>query len=96
MWSLLWNQWLYGYRTKVSDSLSFSWASDNVEKYEQKNILHMAGVTEDKKDHKFYKGDFIETDPIEKLRDNIMYFNYVDDESATIKYIDIMRSYIKK
>ena len=96
MWSLLWNQWLYGYRTKVSDSLSFSWGSDNVKRYEQKYILHMAGVTEDKKDHKFYKGDFIEVDPIEKLRDNINYFDYIDTESATIKYIDIMKSYVKK
>lgn len=96
MWSLLWNQWLYGYRTKVSDSLSFSWGSDDVKKYEQKYILHMAGITEDKKGHKFYKGDFIEIDPIEKLKDDINYFDYVDNESATIKYIDIMRSYIKK
>jgi hypothetical protein len=96
MWSLLWNQWLYGYRTKVSDSFSFSWGSDDVKKYEQKYILHMAGVTEDKKDHNFYKGDFIEIDPIEKLRDNINYFDYIDTESATIKYIDIMKSYVKK
>ena len=56
----------------------------------------MAGVTEDMKDHKFYKGDFIEADPIEKLRDNINYFDYIDTESATIKYIDIMKSYVKK
>jgi hypothetical protein len=96
MWSLLWNQWLYGYRTKVSESLSFSWASDNVEKYEQKNILHMAGVTEDMKDRKFYKGEFIEEDPIEKLRTNENYFDYIDDQSITIKYVDIIRSYIKK
>jgi hypothetical protein len=96
MWSLLWNQWLYGYRTKVSDSLSFSWASDNVEKYGQKNILHMAGVTEDMKDRKFYKGEFIEEDPIEKLRSNKNYFDYIDNQSSTIKYVDIIRSYIKK
>jgi hypothetical protein len=96
MWSLLWNQWLYGYRTKVSDSLSFSWASDNVEKYEQKNILHMAGVIEDMKDHKFYKGEFIKEDPIEKLRSNKKYFDYIDNQSSTIKYVDIIRSYIKK
>jgi hypothetical protein len=96
MWSLLWNQWLYGYSTKVSESLSFSWASDNVEKYEQKNILHMAGVTEDMKDHKFYKGEFIEEDPIEELRSNKNYFDYIDNQSSTIKYVDIIRSYIKK
>ena len=96
MWSLLWNQWLYGYRTKVSESLSFSWASDNIGKYEEKNILHMAGVTEDMKDRKFYKGEFIEEDPIEKLKSDKNYFDYIDDQSSTIKYVDIIRSYIKK
>ena len=96
MWSLLWNQWLYGYKTKVSDLLSFSWASDNLIEYELKNILHMAGVTEDQKNSKFYKGDFIDEDPIEKLKQDDKYFDYIDKESSTIKYIDIMRSYIKK
>lgn len=96
MWSLLWNQWLYGYRTKVSDLLSFSWASDHIDRYNEKYILHMAGVTEDQKVYKFYKGDFINGDPIEKLRNDIKYFDYVDTKSTTIKYIDIMKSYIKK
>lgn len=96
MWSLLWNQWLYGYKTRVSDSLSFSWASDKVDKYNERNILHMAGVTEDMKSDKFYKGDFINDDPIEKLRNDINCFDYIDTESSTIKYVDIMKSYIKK
>jgi hypothetical protein len=48
------------------------------------------------KDHKFYKGEFIEEDPIEKLRTNENYFDYIDDQSITIKYVDIIRSYIKK
>jgi hypothetical protein len=56
----------------------------------------MAGVTEDMKNHKFYKGEFIEEDPIEKLRSNKNYFDYIDNQSSTIKYVDIIRSYIKK
>jgi hypothetical protein len=56
----------------------------------------MAGVTDNLRDTKFYKGDFINVDPIEKLKENSSYFDYVDTKSSTIKYIDIIKEYIKK
>lgn len=96
MWSVLWNIWLSGFKTKVVDELGFSWATDNIEKYKKYPILHMAGVTDDLKKTKFYKGDFINVDPIKKLIENPTYFDYVDTKSSTIKYIEVMRSYIEK
>jgi len=96
MWSVLWNLWLYNFKTKVVDELGFSWATDNIEKYEKYPILHMAGVTDDLKKTKFYKGDFINVNPIKKLEDDPNYFDYVDKNSSTIKYIEIMKSYIQK
>lgn len=96
MWSVLWNIWLSGFKTKVVDELGFSWATDNIEKYEKYPILHMAGVTDNLKKTKFYKGDFINVDPIKKLIENPTYFDYVDTKSSTIKYIEVMRSYIEK
>jgi hypothetical protein len=45
---------------------------------------------------KFYKGEYISVDPIEKLRQDKNHFDYVDKNSSTIKYIDVMKSYIKK
>ena len=96
MWSLLWNLWLYGFETKVTNKLDFSWATDNVDIYEQKPILHMAGVTENLKSTKFYKGEYINVDPIEELRKNSKHFDYIDSNSATIKYIDNIKSYIQK
>lgn len=96
MWSVLWNLWLYGYKTVITDDLDFSWATDKIDVYEKKPILHMAGVTHDLKSTKFFKGDFINIDPIEKLREDNNYFNYIDKESSTIKYIDNMKSYIQK
>ena len=96
MWSVLWNLWLNNNKTKVVDELGFSWATDNIEKYEKYPILHMAGVTDDLKKTKFYKGDFINVDPIKKLIEDPTYFNYVDTKSSTIKYIEVMRSYIEK
>jgi hypothetical protein len=96
MWSVLWNLWLHNFKTKVVDELGFSWATDNIEKYEKYPILHMAGVTDDLKKTKFYKGEYINIDPIEKLREDPTHFNYVDQKSSTIKYIEVMRSYIEK
>ena len=96
MWSLLWNLWLIDKQTKVTTDLDFSWATDTIEVYEKKPILHMAGVTENLKNDKFYKGDFIEKNPIELLQKDSRYFDYIEKTSATIKYIDNMKDYIKK
>jgi hypothetical protein len=96
MWSLLWNLWLHKYDTEITDELDFSWATDSIEIYNSKPILHMAGVTSDLKGSKFYKGDFINQNPMNKLRENINYFDYVDKNSSTIKYIEIMKIIIEK
>ena len=96
MWSLLWNLWLFDYKTEITNELDFSWATDNIEKYEKMPILHMAGVTDDLKSTKFYKGEYINVDPIQKLKENPNQFDYIDKRSSTIKYIDVMKSYVKK
>jgi hypothetical protein len=96
MWALLWNLWLFGKETLISDELSFSWASDDIEEYYKHNILHMAGVTDKFKGVKFYKGEFINVNPLDKLRENENYFRYVNKNSTTIKYVEIMKTLVKK
>ena len=96
MWALLWNLWMYGFKTKITDELSFSWATDDIMKYNEHPILHMAGVTDDLKNTKFYKVDYINVDPILNLRSNPNHFDYIDQNSSTIKYIENMKSYIQK
>jgi hypothetical protein len=88
--------WKFDYKTKITEEFSFSWATDNLDKYEKCPILHMAGVTDNLKGTKFYKGEFINTDPIQKLKEDSSYFDYVDKGSSTIKYIDVMKSFIEK
>ena len=95
MWSLLWNLWYFKCDVKISDELSFSWATDDIRKYDQHNILHMAGVTDDLKHNKFYKGEYINVNPLDKLKENPNFFDYVDKNSSTIKYIDIMKSLVE-
>ena len=96
MWALLWNLWLHGIETKITPELDFSWATDTIKVYEKKPILHMAGITEDMKNYRFYKGEFINIDPIQKLIEDPDFFNFIEKNNSTIKYIENMRSYIKK
>lgn len=96
MWSVLWNLWYFGKETNITNDLDFSWATDTVNLYEKKPILHMAGVTQDLRNTKFYKGDYINQDPLQKLEENPNYFNYIDKHSSTIKYIEVMKSLINK
>lgn len=96
MWSLLWNLWCLEKETKIIEDLNFSWATDDVDFYYKKNILHMAGVLDHMKDTKFYKGGFININPIEKLIEDEHFFDYVDEKNATIKYIEVIKSLVKK
>ena len=96
MWSLIWNLWMYNYKTKITNELDFSWATDSLKVYEKRPILHMAGVTEDMKFKKFYKGDFINVDPIELLKKDYNHFDFIENNSTTVKYVDNIKSYIKK
>jgi hypothetical protein len=96
MWSLLWNLWLNGDVTKVVDDLNFSWATDTIDVYNSRPILHMAGVTDNLKTTKFYKGEYINVNPLDELRKNVNHFDYIEENSATRKYIDIMLNIIKK
>jgi hypothetical protein len=96
MWSLLWNLWLHNFETKITSELDFSWATDSIEIYNTKPILHMAGVTDDLKNTKFYKGDYINSNPLDKLKENINFFDYIDKNSSTTMYIQIMKEIIEK
>ena len=95
MWAVLWNLWLRGNETRVTDNLSFSWATDTIEQYERHPILHMAGVTYDLRESKFYKGEFISRDPIKHLTEDETFFDYIEDNSSTKKYVEVMKSLIK-
>jgi hypothetical protein len=96
MWALLWNLWWFEKETRIINDLDFSWATDNLDTYYKKPILHMAGVTDNLKSTKFYKGDYISVNPLDKLKENPNFFDYIDKDSATINYIEVMKSLIKK
>lgn len=94
MWSILWNLWYHNYETKIDKSMDFCWATDYISKIDTNPILHMAGVTDNLKKTMFYKGEYINVDPIEKLRLNKTHFDYIDKNNSTSFYIDIMKDFI--
>lgn len=96
MWSILWNLWYCGHEVKVHDELSFSWATDSVEKFNENNIFHLAGVTEVQRNELFYKGDHINNDPLLLLEKDKNHFDFVDKENATSKYVEAMIRTVKK
>ena len=96
MWSLLWNLWYFGIETKITKELDFSWATDSIKIYEKKPILHMAGVTDDMKRKKFYKGEFINENPFTKLIEDTNYFDFIEKDSSTLIYVQLMKDIIKK
>ena len=79
MWAVSWNAWLRGYETRIIPEMDFCWATDNVEKYEEKYIFHNAGVTDKVKDKIFYKSSFHNSLPYETE-------GTYDESRAGIKY----------
>ena len=96
MWSILWNLWWWNYETKVTSKLNFCWATDTISLCNNKPILHMAGITDGLKREHFYKGEFIDENPLEKLLHNLDYFNYIKSNSSTLIYVEEMKKIIQK
>ncbi len=65
MWSYIWNAWMLGNETVVSDKISFAWATSHIDELDRYPILHNAGVTSDSKDL-FFKGNYINKLPYDE------------------------------
>jgi hypothetical protein len=88
MWAVLWNGWKMGKKTITHKNLSFSWATSAVDEIEKMNIMHNAGVTNDK-GNLFYKANYINKLP---------YFDNLEikENSASSYYWDWIQKTAKK
>jgi hypothetical protein len=69
MWCLLWGLWKRGKTVRVTEQLSFSWATSGIEQWEKHPIFHNAGVTNSNQGL-FYKGVYINALPYDiKIED---------------------------
>lgn len=81
MWCILWGAWMQGFKTNIIPEMSFAWATDSIEKCNEKYIFHNAGVTSEIKETHFYKGDYRTETPY-----NIDFTKY-DKTKASYLYI---------
>ncbi len=92
-WSLLWNLWLIGYDTKISDELSVSWATNPIKDWNKHNLYNNAGVPESDRGLLFYKSDFIDNCPftsdLSYVSDEYCSYNYVQEIIGTGKELNL-------
>jgi hypothetical protein len=86
MWAILWGGWLRGYNTHIIPELSFVWATDSVQSWDERYIFHNAGVVSSLSKSHFYKSDFREKYPYN--HDGSEY----DTNKASYKYFEIIQS----
>jgi len=94
MWCVLWTYWKQGNQTRVHKTLDFSWATSNTREYHEKNIFHLAGVTNTLEKTHFYKGNFCSKDLISEYRRNPSLLDYVSPTNATYEYIQVLKEYV--
>lgn len=95
MWCVLWNYWKRGGKTVVHKELAFSWATGTVADYNKLNIFHLAGITKKNKSDKFHKGAYNHKLVFDEYLKNPKIFDHVSKNSATFKYCEIIKEYIK-
>jgi hypothetical protein len=82
MWAVLWNAMKLGAQPRISKEFSFSWGTSTLTEYENHNIMHNAGVTNNENGTLFYKGEFINQNPFEAD------FSKIKADSASAKYVE--------
>jgi hypothetical protein len=85
MWAVLWGALKIGAQARISPDLSFSWGTSSLPEYEKHNIMHNAGVIDNKNGSLFYKGEFINKDPFTAD------FSLIDPTTASAKYVEAIQ-----
>ena len=82
MWSLLWNAWLFGHEVKISHDMDFCVATDPIELWDKKPIMHNAQVLPIHK-NLFFKENYHLQDPtdidLSKLSNQYCSYNYAKE-----------------
>lgn len=81
MWAVLWGGWRLGYQTICLPSFDFSWGTSSMDEFNNKNIMHNAGVTS--ANELFYKANYMNKLPYDEqlnIRENsasLGYWNWI-------------------
>jgi hypothetical protein len=88
MWSVLWGAWRLGHQTRCHTNFEFSWGTSTADDYRKFNIMHNAGVINDK-GGLFYKPNYINKLP---YGDDIK----ITEDTASWKYWEWIQKAGKK
>lgn len=80
MWAVLWNAWKNNMNTIIDETMNFSWATDQIDRHEESNIFHNAGVFD--QTDLFNKVKFTRKHPFNED------FSYVSKDRCSIKYVE--------
>jgi hypothetical protein len=94
MWVILWCCWKNNKKTVVHKELDFSWATDNLIAYHNKNIFHLAGIEDSNKSDKFFKGEYYYNNVFTEYCNNKHIFDHINKNNATYEYIKIIKEYV--
>jgi hypothetical protein len=94
MWVVLWLYWKRGGNTLIHKELDFSWATSTVKEYNNLNIFHLAGITDNNSSDKFYKGKFTKVTIFDAYINNPNIFNNINKNNATYLYTEVIKEYV--
>jgi len=94
MWAVLWHYWKRGNKTAIHPELDFSWATDSRKNYREKNIFHLAGVTEESPKNIFFKGKYTDTNVLALYRKNPKLFDNISHDSSTFEYVSVIKELV--
>jgi hypothetical protein len=93
MWVVLWLLWKGGVKTKIHSDLDFSWATFSVAEYHKTPIFHLAGITEENRKGRFFKGAYVNRNVFTEYLKNKAMFDDIDKNSATYEYVRVIKEY---
>ncbi len=83
MWAILWNSFKVG-DVKIDKDLDFCWPTQPLEKWEQMNIFHNAGIAADMDGKFFYKSKFMTYEPFDYD------FSHLSNNNCGYKYMELI------
>jgi len=96
MWAVLWCVLKNGKKVKCHKELDFSWATSNIEEYYSKNIFHLAGITDETANDKFYKGKYTNKNIFKEYIKDPTIYDHISKNNATYQYVEVIKEYVKK
>jgi hypothetical protein len=82
LWAVLWNLWFFDKTVRVTDKLSFSWATSGIQDWDKHSIYHNAGVVGDQ-NKMFFKGKYQSVLPynisLDEFSDGFCVYKYAEE-----------------